>query len=489
MNTRNLSTKKYIALSLLVLVIIGLVGCKTLEIRAAEAKTADANPSETSSIEIEDNQSAMESESGSMNPIPEDQLPSGSDETSILNDEDAIREALAAYHGMEESEFYHFEVKQNTGSHARGGVDNGYFLAAKVNGQWVHVDGGQKAPNCNAVARYGFPSFMVPECELPAGSSTDSDADAIRAALASHFGMDESEFYRFEIKQNTGSHALGGVDNGYFLVAKVDDQWIFVAGGQSAPDCNKVARYGFPASMVPWCAAAGSDAPDCPGSGTTVATFIEDVSYPDGTKVPAGENFTKIWRIKNVGTCTWNSDYQLIFDSGYAMSGPAHQQLTDSHVAPGETLYVSVELIAPDKPGTYQGNWRFQDPYGDTFGLTTGNPIWVEIKVVRDKSDQAENASSNADYPNIRIIDVDQNKDVTITSANFPPNDILNVFLNYNGTKGIDGILVGTSMTDANGELTDIYTIPAYLRGQTIIAIRLESPTSGYYAYDWFFNE
>jgi hypothetical protein len=400
MNTRNLSAKKYMVLSLLIIGVMGLVGCRTLEIGVAEAKTVDAIPSVTHAVGTKNNQSGMETERGSINPIPQDQLPSGSDETSILNDEDAIRTALAAYHGMEESEFYHFEVKQNTGSHARGGVDNGYFLAAKVDGQWV-----------------------------------------------------------------------------------------FVAGGHAAPNCNEVARYGFPASMVPWCPAAGSDAPDCPESGTTIATFIADITYPDGTKVPAGENFTKTWRIKNVGTCTWDSDYQLIFDGGYAMNGPAQQQLTDSHVAPGETLDVSVELIAPDKPGTYRGNWKFQDPYGNIFGLTTGNPIWVEIKVVRDKSDQAKKASSNSAYPTVQVTDVNRDRRVTITGANFPPNDTLNVFLNTNGTKGIDGILVGTSMTDASGELIDIYTIPAYLRGQTIIAIRLESPTSGYYAYNWFLNE
>ena len=30
--------------------------------------------------------------------------------------------------------------------------------------------------------------------------------------------------------------------------------------------------------------------------------FITDVTYPDGTTVTPGQNFTKIWRIKNVGT-------------------------------------------------------------------------------------------------------------------------------------------------------------------------------------------
>jgi hypothetical protein len=489
MNTKNLAQNKYVALSLYIFVMIGLVGCGTLEVGAVEAKAMGANPIEAEAVKIMNNEIQMEQENGSADLISMDQLPSDAEASPLLRDDDAIRAALAAHFGMDVSEFYNFEVKENTGMHAKGGVDNGYFLAAKVDGQWIFVDGGHAAPNCNEVAKYGFPASMVPWCEPPEDAPTDSDDDAIRAALAAYFGMDASEFYHFEVKENTGMHAKGGVDNGYFLAAKVDGQWVFVDGGHAAPNCNEVARYRFPASMVPWCPAAGSDAPDCPGSGTTVATFIEDVTYADGTKVPAGENFTKTWRIKNVGTCTWNSDYQLVFDSGYSMSGPSHQRLTDSHIAPGETLDVSVELIAPDTPGTYRGNWKFKDPYGNTFELTTGNPIWVEIKVVQNKSDQAENSSSNSDYPTIRITDVNQDRNVTITGANFPPNNTLNVFLNYNGTKGIDGILVGSSMTDASGELTDIYAIPTYLRGQTIIAIRLESPTSGYYAYNWFFNE
>jgi hypothetical protein len=454
-----------------------------------EAKAVDPNPVDAEAVEIETIEIGMEPESGSADLIPINQLPSGSEESPILSDEDAIRAALAAHFGMDVSEFYHFEVKENTGMHAKGGVDNGYFLAAKVDGQWVFVDGGHGAPDCVKVARYGFPPSMVPWCEPPADAPSDSDEDAIRAALAAYFGMDVSEFYHFEVKENTGSHARGGVDNGYFLAAKVNGQWVFVDGGHSAPNCNEVAKYGFPASMVSGCPTGGSDAPDCPESGTTIATFIADITYPDGTKVHAGESFTKTWRIKNVGTCTWNSDYQLVFDNGDSMGGPSYQRLTDSHVAPGETLDVSVEMIAPGTLGTYRGNWKFQDPYGNIFGLTTGNPIWVEIEVVRNKSDQAENASTNSEYPTIRITDVDEDRNVTITGANFPPNDSLNVFLNTNGTKGIDGILVGTSTTNASGELIDIYTIPAYLRGQTIIAIRLESPTSGYYAYNWFLNE
>lgn len=396
MYTKKLALNKYVALSLLIVVMMGLMGCRTLKVRTVEAKSADAiNPLDAEAVEIINDEVQMEPDNVSADPISMDQLPSE-----------------------------------------------------------------EEAP----------PPIL-------------SDDDAIRAALAVHFDMDASEFYHFEVKENTGSHAVGGVDNGYFLAAKVNGQWVFVAGGHSAPNCNEVARYGFPASMVPGCPSGGSNAPDCPGLGTTIATFITDVTYLDGSIVSPGQSFIKTWRIKNVGTCTWNSEYQLVFDSGDAMSGPSYQQLTNIHIPPGETLDISVELTAPEAPGTYRGNWKFRDPHGNIFALTTDNPIWVEIKV-----DDEENQSSYTGYPSIRITDVNLDQNVTIKGSNFPPNDTFTVLLNYIYTTGVDGTLVATIKTGANGEFTDTYTIPAFLHGQDQIAIRLESPSSGYYAYNWFYN-
>ncbi|MGB5843506.1 MAG: NBR1-Ig-like domain-containing protein [Anaerolineales bacterium] len=383
MNTNKISKNMRIALPLLILVVMGLVGCDALEVSTVEAKVVDANPIVVEAVEIMNNEIQMEPDNGSANAIPIDQLPSVAEASPLLRDDDAIRAVLAAHFEVDESTFYHFGIKENTGSHARGGVDNGYFLAAKVDGQWLFVDGGHAAPNCNEVAKYGFPASMVPECEFSSVPPTDSDEEDIRAALAAHFEVDESTFYHFGVKENTGSHARGGVDNGYFLAAKVDGQWLFVDGGHAAPNCNEVAKYGFPASMVPGCPTGGSNSPDCPGLGTTVATFITDVTFPDGSIVSPGSSFIKTWRIKNVGTCTWNSEYALVFESGDAMSGPAYQQLTDIHIPPGESIDISVQLTAPDTPGTYRGDWKFRGPYGDIFGLSTGNPIWVEVKVLQ----------------------------------------------------------------------------------------------------------
>ncbi len=48
-------------------------------------------------------------------------------------------------------------------------------------------------------------------------------------------------------------------------------------------------------------------APVIPTIGCEAAQFISDVTIPDGTTIAADDNFTKTWRLKNIGSCTWNS--------------------------------------------------------------------------------------------------------------------------------------------------------------------------------------
>jgi len=113
------------------------------------------------------------------------------------------------------------------------------------------------------------------------------------------------------------------------------------------------------------------------------AQFVTDVTIPDGTDFAPGATFTKTWRLRNNGTCTWTSGYALVFDSGVALGGPASQQLTTGTVAPGQTIDVSVNLTAPAAVGTYRGNWRLRNASGAVFGIgPAGNlPFWVEVEV------------------------------------------------------------------------------------------------------------
>lgn len=90
--------------------------------------------------------------------------------------------------------------------------------------------------------------------------------------------------------------------------------------------------------------------------------------------------------------------------------------------------------------------------------------------------------------PTFSIVSVSADNTVTIRTYNFPKNDTFNVLMNYMGTRGVNGIKVDTVNSEAGGTFTATYNIPNALKGQYRIAIRLESPTSGYFAYNWFYN-
>jgi hypothetical protein len=108
-----------------------------------------------------------------------------------------------------------------------------------------------------------------------------------------------------------------------------------------------------------------------------------DVTIPDNTEMKPEQTFTKIWRLKNTGTCTWTKDYSLILFSGEAMGAPTTIHL-NTNVAPNQILEISVDMVAPQSAGTYRGNWKLRNANNIEFGIgPNGNsPFWVQIIVV-----------------------------------------------------------------------------------------------------------
>ena len=121
---------------------------------------------------------------------------------------------------------------------------------------------------------------------------------------------------------------------------------------------------------------------------TEKAAFYADLTVPDYTAFRPGDPFEKIWKIKNEGTCTWTTDYHMVFAFGNRMGGDPSISLPQE-VPPGQTVDLAVEMVAPEAGGEFTGNWQLSNPENLPFGVgITGNDyIWVIITVAYLNSD------------------------------------------------------------------------------------------------------
>lgn len=112
------------------------------------------------------------------------------------------------------------------------------------------------------------------------------------------------------------------------------------------------------------------------------AAFVADVTYPDGSNVPLGGAFTKIWRLQNNGTCTWTTSYALVYVSGERFSAPAAVAMP-TNVGPGQTVDLAVNLTAPNQNGPYKGYWKLRNSSNVLFGIgaSADTSFFVDIRV------------------------------------------------------------------------------------------------------------
>ena len=143
---------------------------------------------------------------------------------------------------------------------------------------------------------------------------------------------------------------------------------------------------------------SGTSATSTPGAGCNKANFVAHVTIPEGTILPAGSDFTKVWRIENVGSCTWTTSYSLVFSDGDQMGAPDSVKLSES-VAPNSTIDISVDMTAPSSPGQYQGNWVLSDANGNKFGLgeqKTGKiPVIINVLGLGTETEVAYDFATN----------------------------------------------------------------------------------------------
>jgi hypothetical protein len=195
----------------------------------------------------------------------------------------------------------------------------------------------------------------------------------------------------------------------------------------------------------------------------SIASVVQDDTVTiSGSNFPANDKFTVrmgAYGTKGVGG--------IVVETTESGTGGALSKTYKIPAALKGSYRIAIRLESPTS-GYFAYNWF----YNNTSGSSTSKPP----------------SSTYKGYPTFSIASVVQDDTVTISGSNFPANDKFTVRMGAYGTKGVGGIVVETTESGTGGALSKTYKIPAALKGSYRIAIRLESPTSGYFAYNWFYN-
>jgi len=106
------------------------------------------------------------------------------------------------------------------------------------------------------------------------------------------------------------------------------------------------------------------------------ATFISDVTVPDGTVFGKNQSFTKTWKIMNTGTTTWDSTYKLVYTDGPILGEVLIVSIINP-VLPNDQIELSVPMKSPSELGTAVNHWRMMNGKGQFFG----DDLYLQIDV------------------------------------------------------------------------------------------------------------
>ncbi|MFI9387852.1 NBR1-Ig-like domain-containing protein [Kutzneria sp. NPDC052558] len=104
-----------------------------------------------------------------------------------------------------------------------------------------------------------------------------------------------------------------------------------------------------------------------------------DMTYPDGSQVLVGQTFTKVWRLKNIGTVPWHGRFLAIAGGTTVLcESPTRVPVPDAE--PGQMVAVSV-AVTPKAAGTCHVLWKMVDAEG-ALVLPDRNGVFYDVKVI-----------------------------------------------------------------------------------------------------------
>ena len=132
-------------------------------------------------------------------------------------------------------------------------------------------------------------------------------------------------------------------------------------------------------TAIPTLAAPPTAAPCLDGMAWVADLSLDDKNMTAPAVLQPGQQFSKSWRLRNAGTCAWSPDFALTFRSGNtpeARMGGSDFKIGKT-VAPGQTIDLTANLVAPRAPGVHQSFWQMANASGRPFG----ERVWVGIRV------------------------------------------------------------------------------------------------------------
>ncbi|MCX6056392.1 MAG: hypothetical protein NTZ74_16070 [Chloroflexi bacterium] len=197
----------------------------------------------------------------------------------------------------------------------------------------------------------------------------------------------------------------------------------------------------------------------------TISTVQQGVSVTILTNnFPAGQPFTV--RMGEFGTLGIGG---IVVDTTNSGTGGSFSK---TYTIPASLASLTKIAIRMDCPlGYYAFNWFFNNTA--PVAATTAVPSAI---------------SSYVGIPTFFINSVVKDASVSIAAYNFPPGQVFTVRMGEFGTLGVGGTVITTIDSGAGGNFSATYAIPAWLSGRSQIAIRIESASGYYYAYNWFYN-
>ncbi len=226
-----------------------------------------------------------------------------------------------------------------------------------------------------------------------------------------------------------------------------------------------------PATPATPAAPASTPIPGYTGVPTfSISSVVKNTSVTVLTNnFPAGQDFTV--RMGEFGTMGIGGTVVATTASGSGGS------MSATYTIPAALADLSRIAIRVDFPsGHYGYNWFYNNSTGTTAPAPVSTPASPAVP-------------GYTGIPTFMILSVAKDDSVSIQAYNFPAGQDFTVRMGEFGTLGIGGIVVTTAVdSGAGGNFTATYDIPAALAGSAKIAIRMDSASGYYYAYNWFYN-